>query len=149
MALKDKIHADLLAAMKAKEETKTGALRLLKAAVMKFEVSGDKKKDATDEEALQIIGREVKQRKDSIEAYRKGGRDDLAVHEEAELRILQAYLPAQMSEEELKKVVSQMISQTGASSKADFGKVMGAVMTQVKGKADGQMVSKVVGELLK
>lgn len=149
MMLKDKIHADLLAAMKAKEETKTGALRLLKAAIMKFEVSGDKKKDATDEEVLQIIGREVKQRKDSIEAYRKGGRDDLAVHEEAELKILQAYLPAQMSEEELKKVVSQVISQTGAGSKADFGKVMGAVMGQVKGKADGQMVSKVVREMLK
>ena len=149
MTLRDKIHTDLLAAMKAKEETKTGALRLLKAAVMKFEVSGNKKKDATDEEVLQIIGREVKQRKDSIEAYRKGGRDDLAVHEEAELKILQAYLPAQMSEEEVKKVVNQAISQTGASSKADFGKVMGAIMAQVKGKADGQMVSKVVGELLK
>ncbi len=149
MALRDKIHADLLTAMKAKEETKTGALRLLKAAIMKFEVSGDKKKDATDEEVLQIIGREVKQRKDSIDAYLKGGRNDLAVHEEAELKILETYLPAQMSEEALKKVVSQVISQTGASSKADFGKVMGAVMAQVKGKADGQLVSRLVGELLK
>lgn len=149
MGLKEKIHADLLAAMKAKEDTKLGALRLLKAAIMKFEVAGDKKKEATDEETLQIIGREVKQRKDSIDAYKKGGRADLAVKEEAELKILQAYLPAQMDESELKKVVSQVITQTGAASKADFGKVMGAVMAQVKGKADGQMVSRLVGEVLK
>lgn len=149
MTLKEKINSDLMAAMKAKEETKLGALRLLKAAIMKFEVAGDKKKDATDEEALQIIGREVKQRKDSIDAYKKGGRADLAVKEEAELKILQAYLPAQMDESELKKVVSQVITQTGAASKADFGKVMGAVMAQVKGKADGQMVSRLVGEALK
>ncbi len=149
MMLKEKIHADLLAAMKAKEDVKMGALRLLKAAVMKFEVAGDKKKAASDEEVLQIIGREVKQRKDSIDAYQKGGRADLAVKEEAELKILQAYLPAQMGEEELRKVVSQVISQTGAASKADFGKVMGAVMAQVKGKADGQMVNRLVGEVLK
>ncbi|MBI2638534.1 GatB/YqeY domain-containing protein [Candidatus Peregrinibacteria bacterium] len=149
MKLKEKIHTDILAAMKAKEDVRMGALRLLKAAVMKFEVAGDKKKEASDEEVLQIIGREVKQRKDSIDAYKKGGRADLAVKEEAELKILQAYLPAQMDEAELKKVVSQVISQTGAASKADFGKVMGAVMAQVKGKADGQMVSQLVGEILK
>lgn len=149
MTLKEKINSDLLTAMKAKEEMKLGALRLLKAAIMKFEVAGDKKKEATDEEALQIIGREVKQRKDSIDAYKKGGRADLAVKEKEELKILQAYLPAQMDESELKKVVSQVITQTGATSKADFGKVMGAVMAQVKGKADGQMVSRLVGEVLK
>lgn len=149
MTLKEKIHGDLLAGMKAKEDVKVGALRLLKAAIMKFEVSGDKKKEASDEEVLQIVGREVKQRKDSIDAYRKGGRDDLAVKEEAELKILQAYLPAQMDEGELKALISRVITQTGATSKADFGKVMGAVMAQVKGKTDGQTVSRLVGELLK
>ena len=149
MTLREKITADLLASMKAKEEMKLGALRMLKAAVMKFEVSGDKKKDATDEEVLQIIGREVKQRKDSVEAYRKGGRDDLAMKEEAELKILQAYLPAQMSEEELATVAKEIAAQMGATSQADFGKLMGAVMGRVKGKADGQVVSRVVGELLK
>lgn len=148
MTLKEKINADLLTAMKAKEEVKLGALRMLKASIMKFEVSGDKKIEATDENVLQIIGKEVKQRKDSIEAYRKGSREDLAVKEEAEMKILQLYLPEQMSEEELKTLISRMISQTGATVK-DFGKVMGAVMAQAKGKADGQTVTRLVKEMLK
>lgn len=149
MNLKEKIHSDLLAAMKEKNEIKLQALRLLKTAVMKFEVAGDKKIEATDEQVLQIIGKEVKQRKDSVDAYKKGGRADLAKKEEDEMKILQTYLPAQMSEDELKQVVNQVIKQTGMTSKADFGKVMGAVMAQVKGKADGQMVNKLVGKLLK
>lgn len=149
MTLKEKINADLLAAMRAKEEVKLGALRMLKAAVMKFEVSGDKKKDASDEEVLSLIAKEVKQRKDSVDAYKKGGRDDLAVKEEAEMKILQAYLPAQMSEDEVRAAVKEVLAATGATSKADFGKVMGAVMARVKGKADGQVVSKAVGEMLK
>lgn len=149
MSLKAKINDDLLAAMKAKEETKVSALRMLKAAIMKFEVSGEKKKEASDENVLQLIGKEVKQRKDSIDAYKKGGRDDLAAKEIAEMQILQDYLPVQMTEEELKTVIKQTISQTGAVSKSDFGKIMGAVMAQVKGKTDGQTVSKLVGQLLK
>ncbi|MEK7171891.1 MAG: GatB/YqeY domain-containing protein [Patescibacteria group bacterium] len=148
MNLKEKINADLLAAMKAKEEVKLGALRMLKASIMKFEVSGDKKVEATDENVLQIIGKEVKQRKDSIEAYKKGAREDLAAKEEAEMKILQTYLPAQMSEEELKTLISRTISQTGAIVK-DFGKVMGTVMAQAKGKADGQTVTRLVKEMLK
>lgn len=135
--------------MKAKEETRLGALRLLKAAIAKFEAAGKEKKEASDDEVLQIIGKEVKQRKDSIDAYRKGGREDLAAKEEAELNILQAYLPAQISEEELKKVISQVISQISAQGQGDFGKVMGAVMAQVKGKAEGQTVSKLLREGLK
>lgn len=149
MKLKEKINSDLITAMKAKEEVKTSALRMLKAAIMKFEVSGKEKRDATDEEVLQIVGKEVKQRKDSIEAYRKGGRDDLAQNEETEMKILQTYLPAQLSEEELRSLISQVISQTGASGKGDFGKVIGAVMAQAKGKAEGQVVSRLVGEMLK
>ena len=148
MNLKEKINADLLSAMKAKEEVKLGALRMLKASIMKFEVSGDKKVEATDENVLQIIGKEVKQRKDSIEAYKKGAREDLAAKEEAEMKILQTYLPAQMSEEELKTLISRTISQTGAIVK-DFGKVMGTVMAQAKGKADGQTVTRLVKEMLK
>lgn len=148
MTLKEKINADLLVAMKAKENSRLDALRMLKTAVMKFEVAGDKKIEATDENVLQIIGKEVKQRKDSIDAYRKGGREDLAAKEEAEMKILQTYLPAQMSEEELKSLISQTISQTNATAK-DFGKVMGAVMAQVKGKADGQTVTRLVKEILK
>lgn len=149
MLLREKITADLLNAMKAKEETKVSALRMLKAAVMKFEVSGGQKVEANDEQVMQIIGKEVKQRKDSIEAFKKGGREDLVVGEEAELKILAAYLPAQMSEDEVRAIVQEVVTQTGASSKADIGKVMGGIMPKVKGKADGQMVNRIVGEFLK
>lgn len=148
MKLKEKINADLIAAMKANEEVKLGALRMLKAAIMKFEVAGDKRIDASDENVLQIIGKEVKQHRDSIEAYKKGGREDLAKKEEAEMLVLQAYLPAQMSEDELRGVISRTISQLNAA-KTDMGKVMGAVMKEVKGKADGQMVKRLVEEMLK
>lgn len=149
MNIKEKINSDLIAAMKAKEEMKTSALRMLKAAIMKFEVSGKEKRDATDEEVLLIVGKEVKQRKDSIDAYRKGGRNDLAQNEEVEMKILQTYLPAQLSEDELRNLINQVISQTGASGKGDFGKVIGAVMAQAKGKTEGQVVSRLVGEMLK
>lgn len=148
MLLKKKITSDLIDAMKAKNGIKLSALRMLKAAIMKFEVAGEKKKEATDDEILQLIGKEVKQRKDSIDAFRKGSREDLAVKEEAEMKILQSYLPAQIKEDELRAVITQVISQTGATGKTDFGKVMSAVMAQVKGKAEGQTVSRLVGELL-
>ncbi|MBI5413238.1 GatB/YqeY domain-containing protein [Candidatus Peregrinibacteria bacterium] len=143
------MNSDLLNAMKAKEEIKVGTLRMLKAAVMKFEVSGAEKKDATDDEVIQIIKKEAKQRKDSIDAYTKGGRPEAAAKEEAEMKILESYLPAQMGEDELKAAISRIIGQVGATSKADFGKVMGAVTKELKGKADGQRISKLVGEVLK
>lgn len=148
MSLKETIQADMLASMRAKDEVKLSVMRLLKAAIMKFEVSGDKKKDASDEEVLQIINKEVKQRKDSIDAFTKGGRPELAAKEEAEMKILQMYLPAQMSEDEVRTVAEGVVKDMG-NSKADFGKIMGAVMAKVKGKADGQVVNKVVGSLLK
>lgn len=149
MTLKEKVNADLITAMKAHDENRVRTLRLLKAAILKFEVSGTEKADAKDETVLQIIGKEVKQRKDSIEAYKNAGRVDLAASEEVEYKILHEYLPAQMSEEEVKAVVARVIEKTGMSKKADFGKVMSAVMAEVKGKTDGQTVSKVVGGLLK
>lgn len=148
MTLREKVNSDLLNAMKAKEEIKVGALRMLKAAIMKFEVSGTEKKETTNEEVIQIIKKETKQRRDSIDAYTKGGRPESAAKEEAEMKILESYLPAQMGDDEVRKVVKQVISQTGATSKADLGKVMGAVMGQLKGKADGGIVNKVVKELL-
>lgn len=147
--LREKINQDLVAAMKGKEEMKVSALRMLKSAIMKFEVSGTEKKEANDEEVLQIIGKEVKQRKDSIDAYGKGGRADLAQKEKEEMALLQTYLPAQMSDEELLATVKEVVAQTGASSKTDFGKVMGALMGKVKGKADGQRVKAAVDKVLK
>jgi hypothetical protein len=149
MTFKEKLNADLIAAMRAKEELKVSVLRILKTSIMKFETAGTTRKEATDEDVLKIIGKEVKQRKDSIDAFTKGGREQLAAKENEEMKILQTYLPAQMSEDDLRAVVKQVISQTGATGKADFGKVIGAVMGQVKGKAEGQTVSRVVGEFLK
>lgn len=147
MALKHKIQADMIAAMKAKEELKVSALRMLKAAILKFETSGDRK-EATDEDVLMLIGKEVKQRKDAAEEFRKGNRPEMAEKEEQEMAILQVYLPAQMGEEELRTIIKEVIAQTGASSKADMGKVMGALMPKVRGKADGGVVNKLVGEML-
>ncbi|MFA5829789.1 MAG: GatB/YqeY domain-containing protein [Candidatus Gracilibacteria bacterium] len=147
MALKQQIQQDMIAAMKAKEETKVSALRMLKAAILKFETSGDRK-EATDEDVMVLLGREVKQRKDAIEGFKTGNRPEMAAQEEAEMKILQEYLPAQLSEEDLKKIIAETIQQVGATSKADMGKVMGALMPKVKGKADGGMVNKLVGSML-
>lgn len=147
MALKQQIQQDMIAAMKAKEEIKVSALRMLKAAILKFETSGDRK-EATDEDVMVLLGREVKQRKDAIEGFKTGNRPEMAAQEEAEMKILQEYLPAQLSEEDLKKIIAETIQQVGATSKADMGKVMGALMPKVKGKADGGMVNKLVGSML-
>ncbi|MBI5754455.1 GatB/YqeY domain-containing protein [Candidatus Peregrinibacteria bacterium] len=143
MSLKDQLQKDLIEAMKSKNEAGVGAIRMLKTAIMKFETAGEAKK-ATDEEVLQMIGKEIKQRKDSIEQFEKGNRPDLAIKEKAELAFLEKYMPAQMSEDEIKAIIKEGIAATGASSKADMGRVMGAIMPKVKGKADGGLVNKLV-----
>jgi len=147
MSLKGQIQEDLTNAMKAREEIKVSALRMLKAEIMKLEVSGTKK-EATDEDVVSIIQKQVKQRKDSEEQFRNGGREKMADKEAKEAEILSAYLPEQMSKEDVKKAVQEAITQVGATSKTDMGKVMGAVMPKVKGKADGKLVNKLVMELL-
>lgn len=147
MALKEQITADMIAAMKARDELKTSTLRMMKAEIMKYEVSG-KDKVATDEVVLDILKRAIKQRKDSAEAFTTGGKADMAQQELGEIKIIETYMPAQMSEEEIRKVVSETIQQMNATV-ADFGKVMGMVVGKTKGKADGSLVSKVVKELLK
>jgi uncharacterized protein YqeY len=149
MTFKEKITQDLITAMKSGDADITGTLRMLKAAVMKFETSGKEKLEASDSDVIQILGKEIKSRKDSVEQFKTGGRPELAAKEEIEIKILEKYLPAQMSEEEIRTVVAEVLTQTGASSKADLGKVMGALMPKVKGKADGTLVNKIVQELLK
>ena len=149
MSLKAKIQQDLLQSMKDKEEVKLGALRMLKAAIMKLEVSGKTKKEASDDDVMTLINREVKQRKDSIDAFRQGGREEMAAKEEAEMKILMSYMPEQMSEEEVRKIIQETIAASGAQSKSDLGKVMGALMPKVKGKVDGGLVNRLVAEYLK
>jgi hypothetical protein len=147
MTLKEKITADLTTAMKAREELKTSTLRMMKAEWMKFETSGPDKV-ATDEVILDLMKRGIKQRKDSAEGFTKGGNAASAQKELDEIKIIEAYMPAQMGEEEIKIVAADTIAQMNATV-ADFGKVMGVVVGKTKGKADGALVSKVVKEMLK
>jgi uncharacterized protein YqeY len=148
MSLKEKVQADFIAAMKARDEVRKGALSMLKAAIMKWEVDGEKK-EAGDEQVIQIIGKEVKQRKDSAEAFKAGGKMEMAEKEEAEMKVLMEYMPAQMSEEEVRKIVTETLSGAGITAKAEMGKAMGLLMPKLKGKADGGLINRVVGEILK
>lgn len=144
---KEKIQQDLTQAMKDRDELRVGTLRLLKSAIMKWEVSGSKK-EINDEVVMELIQKEIKQRKDSIEQFNKGGRPDLAEKEEMEMAVLQAYLPEPMSEQRIREIVKNTMEENNMYSKSDIGKLMSAIMPLVKGKADGAMVRKVVEELL-
>lgn len=146
--MKQQIQDDLTQSMKDKNELKVSVLRMLKAAILKFEVSGKDKKDATDEDILGLINKEIKQRRDSAEQFKEGNRFEMAEKEEKEMEVLIAYMPPQMSEDEVRKIAKEVIAETGAKSKQDIGRVMGAIMPKVKGQADGSIVNKVVAELL-
>jgi uncharacterized protein len=147
--LKDKIQDDLKQAMIARDEAKLSTIRMLKSAIQYFEIQkGGAGYEATDEDIIEVLSREIKKRKEAIELYRQGGRLDSAQKEEEELQQLQAYLPEQMSEDEVKALVKEAVEQTGASTIQDMGKVMGALMPKVKGKADGTLISNLVREAL-
>lgn len=150
MSLKKQLLADLTAAMKAKEADKLTVLRSLKTEIQKVEIAQRKGNDVelTDEEVLGVLTKAAKQRKDSIEQFEAASRNDLADKEKFELGIIESYLPKQMSESEIRSLVEEIISKTGASSPSDMGKVMGTLMPKVKGKADGSIVNRIVRELL-
>lgn len=145
MTLKEQIVADMTAAMKARGP-ELDTLRMLKADIMKYEVSGADMV-ATDEVVLDIIKRSIKQRKEAAEGFEKGGNTESMQKELDEIKMLEKYMPEQMGEDDVKKIVQETIDQMSAGP-ADFGKVMGAVMGKVKGQADGGVVNKVVKELL-
>jgi len=144
--MKKQIQDDLKQAMKAGDSLKTGALRMLLAALTNKEK--EKGEELADEQIQQVIATEAKKRKEAAEAFEKGGKREMAEQEKRELEILQAYLPEQMGEEEIRKLVKEAIAKTGASSPQDMGKVMAALMPQTKGKADGALVSQIVKEQL-
>ncbi|OGE74395.1 MAG: glutamyl-tRNA amidotransferase [Candidatus Doudnabacteria bacterium RIFCSPLOWO2_02_FULL_42_9] len=144
--IEEQIDQDLKAALKEKNEIVVSSLRNLKAALKNSEI--EKKKELSDEEATSIIAKKVKQHKDSIEGFKAGNRNDLVEHEQAQMAVLQKYLPAGMSEEEVATIVKQVIADSNATVK-DFGKVMKEVMTRVKDAADGNVISKLVKENLK
>ena len=146
---KQKLQEELKQSMLAKNELKTSVLRMLLSAINYYEIQkGGAGYQATDEDVLSVIQNQAKQRRDSIEQFKNAGRQELAEKEQKELEILGAYLPEQMNEEEVRKFVKDVIAQTGATSMQDIGKVMGALMPKVKGKADGNLVSKLVRESL-
>src|SRR3989344_6452122 len=130
--LKDKIQGDLQEAMIARDELRLSTLRMLKSGIQYFEIQKGAGYEVTDEDVIEVIGREIKKRKESIELYKKGGREELAQKEEQELQILKAYLPEQIPEDEIRKLVEEAIAQTGASGMQDMGKVMGMLMPKVK-----------------
>jgi len=151
MSLYETILSDLKTAMKARDELTTMVLRSLKAAMLEKEISARTDGKAiiiTDEMATEVIVKAAKQRRDSLTQYTDAGREDLADIERKELAIIESYLPEQLSKEEIEAIVDEVISKTGATSMRDMGKVMGAIMPKVKGKADGNLVNQVVKERL-
>ena len=146
MSLKERIQTELKEAMKAHDELKVSTLRLLNSSIKNKEI--DERKPLDDEGLLAILSTAAKQRRESIDQYEKGGRQDLADKEKAELAILQSYLPQQLSKDEVAAIIKETIAETGASGAKDMGKVMKALMPKVKGKADGKLVNELVKELL-
>ncbi len=145
-SLKQKLAADLKQAMRSGETTKRSVIRLLMSAIGNAEIA--RQADLEDADILGIIAKEIRQRRESIEAFKQGNRQDLVTQEEAELAVLQEYLPRQMTREEIVQAARQVIAEVGASGLADKGKVMPKLIAQLKGRADGQEINAVVSELL-
>ena len=139
--LKDRLHADLNAAMKARDEVTTATLRMVLTAVTNEEVAGKAARELSDDEVLKVIGREAKKRREAAEAYDAASRAELAERERAEERVLEDYLPAQLSDAELTTLVRDTIAGLGASGMAQMGAVMKAVQPTIAGRADGKRVS--------
>jgi len=143
LSLLERLNEDMKQAMKNKEKEKLSVIRMLKAA-MQNEAIKLGRQTLSEEEELTVLSREVKQRKDSLHEFQKANRDDLAEKVQNELAFVDIYMPEQLTDEEVEALVKQAISESGASSKVDMGKVMGILMPKVKGKADGTLVSKLV-----
>lgn len=142
MSLKTQLTEDMKTAMRAKDQVSLSTIRLINAAIKQFEV--DERTEADDAKVISILTKMVKQRKDSAKIYTEAGRQDLADKENAEIEILNRYLPQMMSAEEIKTVVDAAITETGASGMADMGKVMGVLKTRLAGKADMGEVNKIL-----
>ncbi len=146
MSLFDTIQSDMYAAMKSGDKHKTGTLRVALSTLKDKKI--EKREDLTDVEAIKIIKNLVKQRKEAADIYKENGRNDLMENENAELEILNAYLPQMMSEDDLRTLVKKVVEDIGASNLSDIGKVMPEVMKQSAGKADGKMAQSIVRDLL-
>jgi len=148
LSLKDRLVEDMKAAMKAKEEGKVrlSVIRMARAAIKNAEI--DKKQEFNDNQVIEILARELKMRRDSIEEFSKANRMDLVSGLKEEVTILMEYLPQQLSEEEIRSLAKEIIAETGAQDIKDLGKVMGSITPRTKGRADGKLVNQIVRELL-
>ena len=146
MSLKEILAEDLKSAMKDKDTVRKNTVQMVRAAVLQFEK--DKKVTLDDEGVLEVIAKQLKQRKDSLPDYEKSGRDDLIAELKAEIDVLMKYLPEQLTKEELEVIVKEAIAETGASSIKDMGKIMSSVMPKTKGRADGKMINEIAKAML-
>lgn len=146
MNLSERLNEDMKQAMKSKDKFTLSTIRMVRSTIKYLEI--DLKRTLDDSEVLDILSREIKQRKDALQEFESAGRDELAASTKAEIEIIIKYLPEQLSEEEIKVIVQQTIQETGASSKSEMGKVMSALMPKVKGRADGKLVNQAVLQFL-
>ncbi|GIP39606.1 aspartyl-tRNA amidotransferase subunit B [Paenibacillus sp. J31TS4] len=146
MSLSDRLNEDMKQAMKSQNKFRLSVIRMIRSAIKNIEI--DQRTTLDDDQVLDILNREIKQRRDSLQEFDKAGRDDLAEQAKAEIEIIAEFLPQQLTEEEVRVLVQQTIQETGASSKAEMGKVMSALMPKVKGRADGKLVNQLVQQAL-
>jgi len=146
VSLIDRINDDMKQAMKNKDKFKLSVIRMVRSAIKYAEI--EQHTTLSDEQVLDVLTRELKQRRESLQEYEKAGRTDLIEKVQAEIEILKAYLPEQLSEDELKDIIKSVIAEVGATSKKDMGKVMGAIMPKVKGRADGKLINQLVQSFL-
>ena len=142
MSLKQKLQEDLKSSMKNKDAIKKSVITLIRSSIKQYEV--DNRVELEDDEIVDLIAKQLKQTRDSREEFSKAGRDDLVSKAEAEIEVLKEYLPQQLSEEELNKIVISTISEVGATSMKDMKKIMTSIMPKVKGKADGKLINELV-----
>lgn len=146
MSLKQRLTDELKDAMKNKDQLRKNVITMIRADIKQIEV--DKRVDLTDEDIIEIISKQAKQRRDSIEEFEKGGRQDLVEQAKQEVDVLMDYLPEQLSEEEIETILKEVIAETGANSMKDMGKIMAAAMPKLKGRADGKIVNQIVRKIL-
>ena len=147
MPLMEQLTADMKDAMKQGEKERLSVIRLVRGAIRQAEIDG--KKTLSDDEIIDVLTKEVKMRRDSIEEFERGGRTDLVDKTKSEIAVLIPYLPEQLSADEVKKIVENAVAEVGATTAKDMGKVMGILMPRVKGRTDGKLVNEIVRSLLK
>ena len=146
MSLTERLTTDMKQAMKDKDKVRLSVIRMVRTAIQNAEI--DLKTTLSDDEVIAVLNRELKQRRDSLQAFESAGRQDLVEEVKQEIEVLIDYLPAQMTEDEVRAIVKEVVTETGATGKADMGKVMSALMPKVKGRADGKLVNTIVSQEL-